>query len=114
MRETAMRCLSAVLLGALIAFAAAPAEAASTTNAVEKGVNVWRGPPTKAAPAGPSLKGAGPPCIEKTLIIVRAGYPERRLGTHGFWSGDGLDSGLIALTQATTQGFYADRIAAGL
>ncbi len=92
------------------ALLAVQAEAAS---ARENGVNVWRG----AAPAGePSLKGTvdTPPCIETTVVIYASGSPERRLRTQGFWSGDGLTAGMRRSRRPLTQGFYADRMAAGL
>ncbi|MEK7264639.1 MAG: hypothetical protein AAB227_00945 [Pseudomonadota bacterium] len=73
----------------------------------EKGVAVWRG---KAAEplAPPSLKPAAR-CAKISVIVTIAGDPPRRLRTHGFWSGENY----AAAYQATTQGFYADRMAAG-
>ena len=88
---------------------ASPADAAGVR---EKGVTVWRG----AAPATvqpPSLKGeAGGPCAHQTIILVESSWPARRLRTHGFWSGDRPN--WETRLPLTTQGFYADRIAAGL
>ncbi len=100
---------------ALIAFTmvSAPAEAArlihpsAVAKTTEHGVAVWRGKaPEKIAP--PSLKPAAP-CAKVSVAVTFAGYPARRLRTHGFWSGENY----AAAYQATTQGFYADRMAAG-
>lgn len=73
----------------------------------EKGVTVWRG---KAAenPAPPSLKSTAP-CAKVSVAVNFAFDPPRRLRTHGFWSSEDY----AAAYQTTTQGFYADRMAAG-
>lgn len=100
---------------ALIAFAlmAAPAEAASlihpsaAAKSAEKGVTVWRGKARQEI-APPSIK---PPasCAKVSVAVKFAGYRPRRLRTRGFSSGENY----VAAYQATTQGFYADRMAAG-
>jgi hypothetical protein len=101
---------------ALIAFSliSAPAEAATlihpsaVAKTTEHGVAVWRGKaPEKFAP--PKMKPAAP-CSKVSVAVRFAGYPARALRTHGFWSGEDY----AAAYQATTQGFYADRMAAGL
>ena len=83
-----------------------PAGAAVKTS--EKGVTVWRGK-AEETPATPSLKSAAP-CAKVAVAVHYRYYPARHLRTHGFWSGE--DD--AAAYQATTQGFYADRMAAGL
>lgn len=83
-----------------------PAGAAVKTS--EKGVTIWRGE-AQEIPAPPSLKSAAP-CAKVTVAVRYGYYPVRRLRTHGFWSGEDY----VAAYQATTQGFYADRMAAGL
>lgn len=89
---------------------AAPAFAA--TSAREGGVTVWRAA-SSAAPEAPSLKG-GPDSCERTtvILVVENRWPPRRLRTHGFWSGDSLS--WQTRLPLTTQGFFADRMAAGL
>lgn len=99
---------------------AVPAEAASlvhpsaTVKTAEKGVAVWRGPAPAMKVAAPTLKGAAAaPCVQKTVVVYANALPERRLRTQGFWSGDGLTPAMRLSRRAPTQGFYADRMAAG-
>lgn len=81
--------------------------------AAEKGVTVWRGK-TRIEVAAPTLKAASPACASKTVVVFANALPERRLRTQGFWSGDGLTPGMRMTRRPLTQGFFADRIAAGL
>lgn len=100
---------------ALIIFGlmSAPAGAASlihpsaVAKSAEKGVTVWRGKARQEI-APPSMKPSAP-CAKVSVSVKFAGYPARRRRTHGFWSGENY----AAAYQATTQGFYADRMAAG-
>ena len=101
---------------AVLMFFSAPAEAAqllhpsATKNVVEKGVNVWRGPARKAdAEIRPTT--TAPACGTTKITVELAGWPPRRLRTHGFWSGRELTQYSFGVR---TTGFYADRIAAGL
>lgn len=99
---------------------AAPAEAASLVRksavamTTESGVTVWRGAPGPNA-AAPSLKPAATPrCISKTVVVYAGNSRARGLRTHGFWSGDFRTPVTGYLRRESTQGFYADRMAAGL
>lgn len=102
-----------------VSLLAAPAEAASlvrksaVAKTSENGVTVWRGAPSPKA-AAPSLKAAAPRCISKTAVVYADHSPARRLRTHGFWSGDFRTPVTGYPRREATQGFYADRMAAGL
>jgi len=74
----------------------------------EKGVTVWRGKAGEHL-SPPTLKAAAPACASVSIAVSVARDAPRRLRTHGFWSGENY----AAAYQATTQGFYADRMAAG-
>ena len=87
-----------------------PSGAAKTA---EKGVTVWRGK-TMETVAPPALKSAPARCASKTVVFYGNALPERRQRSQGFWSGDGLTPGMRLTRRPLTQGFYADRIAAGL
>jgi hypothetical protein len=86
-----------------------------TVRTVEKGVAVWRG--AKSMPA-PSLKGGAPqapkdrPTCSLTLTSV---WPDRPVRVHGFYSGEATQTRATRLaSRKATQGFFADRIAAGM
>ncbi len=85
----------------------------SATLTSERGVTVIRG----AKLAAPALKAAPAPraaCPEVKVTLTRV-WPARAFRQQGFWSGDGLvTASMRAARRRTTQGFYADRIAAGL
>lgn len=96
-------------LAGLGLFLAAPADAASATqSARERGVTVWRGPEAAAAPAVPAER---PACADR-IVVVTAIWPPRTLRIHGSWSGANLS--FDRRLPLTTQGFFADRMAAGL
>lgn len=98
-----------VVAAVAVAALSAPAEAAIVAK-MEKGVRVWRAP---ASVAPPSLKRDPGACASMEIEIVRDfGAPTRRLRVHGFSAGDGFDR--ERRLTATTRGFFADRIAAGL
>ncbi len=103
----------------LMSLAAAEAGAAtlvkpgSATRASEKGVTVIRGakPAALAAAAAPTPRA---PCPVAKVAATTV-WPARAFRQQGFWSGDGLvTASMRAANRRTTQGFYADRIAAGL
>lgn len=105
--------LVASLLIALPADAARlvrPSAAAKTT---ERGVSVWRGP-APAQREAPAKLATALPCVSKTVVVYANALPERRLRVQSFWSGDGLTPGMRMTRRPLTQGFYADRISAGL
>jgi hypothetical protein len=111
------RFVYALLAAVLIA---SPAQAArlvhpsAAAKSAEKGVSIWRGA-AKARIAAPAIKpAAATPCVAKIIVIHADAFAERRLRTQGFWSGDGLTPGMRSTRRAATQGFYADRMAAGL
>jgi hypothetical protein len=112
-----LRCSIAAV--AALSLMAAPAEAArlvhpsGVAKSAEKGVTVWRGK-ARIDAAPPTLKATPPTCASKTVVVFANALPERRLRTQGFWSGDGLTPGMRLTRRPMTQGFYADRIAAGL
>ena len=106
---------------ALILSVAAAAEACAATlvkpgSAVrtsERGVTVIRGAKPVELPvvAAPAPRAA---CAEVKVAVTTV-WPARRFRQQGFWSGDGLaTASMRAARRRTTQGFYADRIAAGL
>ena len=105
---------------ALIAFSlvSSPAAAArlahpsAVVKTSEKGVTVWRGK-TMETVAPPALKSAPARCASKTVVFYGNALPERRQRSQGFWSGDGLTPGMRMTRRPLTQGFYADRMAAG-
>jgi hypothetical protein len=102
-----LRNLAVVAIG--FAALSPPAEAAIAVK-MEKGVRVWRAP---VAVAAPTLKRDSGACPHMEIAIIKDfGAPARRLRIHGFSAGDGF--GLEQRLPLTTQGFYADRIAAGL
>lgn len=106
---------AATLIGFALA-AAAPAEAArlvhqsKTTKATERGVAVWRGA-ASAAPAQAAIRRVEAHRIAVRFEACSLPWPERRLRTQGFWSGDGLSAGGRSARRPVTRGFYADRIA---
>lgn len=99
---------AAAALACLPAQAARLVHPAAAARTVEKGVAVWRAAAVKPAPA-PAMKPA-PVCATTKISVAMTGWPQRRLQTRGFTSGDAFNSAYTV----TTQGFYADRIAAGL
>jgi hypothetical protein len=103
--------LAAFSLAAPAADAASLLHPSATARKAEKGVSVWRGPALKEAPA--PIVAAPAPCVSRTIITYANALPERRLRVQGFWSGDGLTAGMRLARRPLTQGFYADRIAAG-
>ncbi|MEZ5896333.1 MAG: hypothetical protein R3C40_02065 [Parvularculaceae bacterium] len=118
------RYLFATLLaaGAAMASTVATAQAATpqfkskAAQTVESGVTVWRG--ARPAPDTPALKGeklAATPCATQTVeISFTTAWPDRHLRVHGFYSGKATQTPAMKLAQRrATQGFYADRIAAG-
>lgn len=110
------RFLVAVFAFSLVAPSAEAARLVHPSAAVktaEKGVSVWRGPPLseREAPDNPAIAA---PCLLKTVVVTAKTFPERRLRVEGFWSGDGLTPGMRMTRRPLTQGFYADRLAAGL
>ena len=101
----------AAAAAAILCLAAAEASAATRTS--ERGVTVYRGATPAALPveAAPAPRAACP----KVRVAVTAVWPARAFRQQGFWSGDGLvTASMRAARRRTTQGFYADRIAAGL
>lgn len=110
------RASAAALLLSLVAVEASAAtlvKPGSATRAIERGVTVIRGakPIALAAEAAPAPRAARP----EVKVSVTTVWPARRFRQQGFWSGDGLvTASMRAARQPTTQGFYADRIAAGL
>ncbi len=117
------------LLATLLAAGAALAATNTTANAAtlqfkskavqttESGVTVWRG--AKRAPQTPTLKGetlAAKPCVKQSVeISFTTAWPDRRLRVHGFYSGKAtLTPAMKLARRRVTQGFYADRIAAGM
>jgi hypothetical protein len=99
--------LAALIIAASLI--AAPAEAMVAKS--EKGVRVWRGPP--AASLAPSLKGdAEKPCAKPISINLSVSVLPRRLNVHSFRRNEAFN--WETRLPYTTQGFYADRIAAGL
>jgi hypothetical protein len=105
----------------LLSFVAVEASAAtlvkpsSATRASERGVTVVRG----AKPQVSALAAAAAPaprlaCPEEKVSVTTV-WPARRFRQQGFWSGDGLvTASMRAANRRATQGFYSDRIAAGL
>jgi hypothetical protein len=101
----------------LISMLAAEASAAtlvkpgSATRASERGVTVIRGArpaPDLAAPPAPRA-----PCPAARIAVTTV-WPARAFRIQGFWSGDGLGAASMrAASRRYTQGYYADRIAAG-
>lgn len=89
------------------------AEASAATRTSERGVTVFRGAKPAALPAdaAPAPRAACP----EVKVAVTTVWPARAFRQQGFWSGDGLvTASMRAARRRTTQGFYADRIAAGL
>jgi hypothetical protein len=105
--------LTAFLLFALPADAARLVRPSAAANTTEKGVSVWRGPAPshREAQAKPAIDAR---CVSKTVVVYANALPERRLRVQGFWSGDGLTAGMRMTRRPLTQGFYADRLTAGL
>ena len=110
------RAAAAALILSLIgadASAATLVKPGSATRSAERGVTVIRGakPAEIAAEAAPAPRAA---CLKADASVTTV-WPARRFRQQGFWSGDGLTTASMrAARQRTTQGFYADRIAAGL
>lgn len=93
------------------ALVALPAEAAVSSKS-ERGVRVWRGAPAAASIAAPSLKGGDEPaCSTVVTVNVSASFRPRRLITHKIRRNEAFD--WEKRLPYTTQGFFADRIAAG-
>lgn len=99
---------AAAALVSLPAQAARLAHPTAAARTVENRVTVWRGAAVKTAQA-PARKQA-PACTTTKITVAITGWPQRRLRTRGFTSGDAFKSAYTV----TTQGFYADRMAAGL
>lgn len=110
------RASAAALFTALFAAEASAAtlvKAGSATRTSERGVTVIRG----AKPIAPTAEAAPAPRIScpDVRAVVTTVWPARAFRQQGFWSGDGLvTASMRAARRRTTQGFYADRIAAGL
>lgn len=104
---------------AALSLTAAPAQAAKlvqpsgVAKSAEKGVTVWRGK-AHVEVAAPAPKASPASCASRIVVLHANALPERRLRTQGFWSGDGLTPGMRLTRRPLSQGFYADRIAAGL
>ncbi len=100
-------------LGAAEASAATLVKPGTAIRASERGITVVRGAKSVALAAEtPATPRATCPEVKVSVTTV---WPERRFRQQGFWSGDGLvTASMRAARQRTTQGFYADRIAAGL
>lgn len=113
MLRSAFAAALALILSTGPASAARLVHPTGVVKSTEKGVNVWRGKERMAVEA-PAPKAAPAPCVSKTVIVYANALPERRLRTQGFWSGDGLTPAMRLARRPLTQGFYADRIAAGL
>lgn len=100
-------------LAAAEASAATLVKPSAATRASERGVTVIRG----AKPAAPAPEAAPAPraaCASVTASVTTV-WPARRFRQQGFWSGDGLVTrSMRAANRRHTQGFYADRVAAGL
>lgn len=93
---------------AVLALSLCASPAAAAVSKTEKGVRVWRGAPIESI-AAPTLKeSAARPCDHRTIVVVDAGWPGRRLATHR-WTGAAFDKRL----PLTTTGFFADRMADG-
>ena len=105
--------LAALMLIAVPAEASRLVHPSAAAKTVEKGVSVWRGPALKPQTAAAKPATAAP-CVTKKIIVHANALPERRLRVQGFWSGDGLTPGMRLSRRPLTQGFYADRRAAGL
>lgn len=100
-------------LFAVEASAATLVKPGSATRVSERGVTVIRGanPSALVAPTAPVPRAACPAANVAATTV----WPARAFRQQGFWSGDGLVTrSMRAANRRTTQGFYADRIAAGL
>lgn len=111
------RAAAAALVLSLVAAEASAAtlvNPSSATRASERGVTVTRG--AKPAPALTAAAAPAPrPACRAASAAVTTVWPGRRFRQQGFWSGDGLvTASMRAARRPYTQGFYADRIAAGL
>jgi hypothetical protein len=110
------RAAAAAFLFSIIAAEASAAtlvKPGSATRTSERGVTVIRGgkPAALPAEAAPATRAACP----EVKVAVSTVWPARAFRQQGFWSGDGLvTASMRAARRSTTQGFYADRIAAGL
>ena len=100
--------LAALVISASLIAVPAEAMVAKT----EKGVRVWRGP-APAASIAPSLKGSAErPCATPISVNLSVSVLPRRLNVHSFRRNEAFN--WETRLPYTTQGFYADRIAAGL
>ncbi len=108
-----MRPIGQVSIAALL-FAVMITEASAATRTSERGVSVVRGAKpalVDAAEMAPMPRAA----CQLTNIAITTVWPARRFRQQGFWSGDGLvNASMRAASRRHTQGFYADRLAAGL
>jgi hypothetical protein len=111
------RAAAAALILSLLAVEASAAtlvKPSAATQASERGVTVIRGAKPAAPPAAATAPAPRAACVGAAASVTTV-WPARRFRQQGFWSGDGLvTASMRAARQRTTQGFYADRIAAGL
>jgi len=103
---------SAITLITPTANAANLVKSSKVTRSIEKGVTVYRG---SAAPINTEIALAGretsKTIIREKIIIQRNfGWPARHIRVQGFTNGRGAGT---SPRRRVTNGFYADRIAAG-
>lgn len=105
--------VAALLIAGTGAEAATLVKPGSASVSTERGVTVIRGAKPAARPAEPA-PAPRTACAEAKVSVTTV-WPARRFRSQGFWSGDGLSTASMrAARRRTTQGFYADRMAAGL
>ena len=110
MKLTTLALLSTGILSISPAEAAALIHPTAAKNSVEHNVNVWRGAKPSATIEAADLA-ADRSCRALKISVALVGFAPRTLRTHGFWSGHAASQ---MSYRATTSGFYADRIRAGL